>query len=456
MLNISPYSVRPNINSAKFPSLTFAESVKNSSRFIYTILLIMIIFLASLWLPWTQNIRSSGFISTKNPYDRPQSIQSLIDGQIKEWKVKEGDIVEVGDTILVISEAKDEYLDPELLKQTKKQIDAKQNSIVSDASKIKNINKQIIAFENNLEAKLNANQLKLDQVNLKIQTDSLIIEASKVKLQNSQAQIARLQTMYDQGLKPLKELEGKTFELNESRAKLRETENKLQILISEKSMLMNEFDIIRNEFSDKIAKLNAEKNTVQSKQFKTEADIGKLSSSFNMYKVRSQATIITSPIKGTITKAVKSGIGEYIKAGEDLVTIVPSAYDLAVEMYVAPRDMPLLQIGQSVRLLFDGWPAIVFSGWPSKSIGTFEGEIFAMDNYISEENGKYRILITPTSLDPWPEEIRIGGGANALILLNDVKIYYELWRRLNGFPADFYKSEKQKDVKLKAPLKSVK
>ena len=119
-------------------------------------------------------------------------------------------------------------------------------------------------------------------------------------------------------------------------------------------------------------------------------------------------------------------------------------------------DMPLLKLGQRVRVQFDGWPAIVFSGWPNSSYGTFGGEIFAINNDISE-NGKYRILIAPDQDEmEWPNEVRVGGGANTITLLNDVKVGYELWRQLNGFPADYYKNEKSNSVKVKAPLKKVK
>ena len=144
-----------------------------------------------------------------------------------------------------------------------------------------------------------------------------------------------------------------------------------------------------------------------------------------------------------------------IKAGDAIVNIIPKKYNLAVETYINPMDMPLLAIGQKVRVQFDGWPAIVFSGWPNSSYGTFGGEIFAINNDISK-NGKYRILIAQDPNDsPWPSEVRVGGGANTLTLLNDVSVGYELWRQLNGFPADYYKDAKSKNIKTKAPLRKV-
>jgi hypothetical protein len=39
----------------------------------------------------------------------------------------------------------------------------------------------------------------------------------------------------------------------------------------------------------------------------------------------------------------------------------------------------------------------------------------------------------------------MGGGANGISLLKNVPIYYELWRNINGFPPDYYKSSTNKE-----------
>jgi hypothetical protein len=133
------------------------------------------------------------------------------------------------------------------------------------------------------------------------------------------------------------------------------------------------------------------------------------------------------------------GIGETVKEGASLLSFMPEKYEFAVEIYVDPIDLPLVNKGEHVRLQFDGWPAIVFSGWPGASYGTYGGEVYAIDQFISE-NGKYRVLVKPDEKDhPWPSELRVGGGTKAMLLLNDVPIYYELWRQMNGFPPEFYK-----------------
>ena len=139
-----------------------------------------------------------------------------------------------------------------------------------------------------------------------------------------------------------------------------------------------------------------------------------------------------------MTKLVRSGIGEIIKEGEELLTVMPEKYDLAVEFYVEPMNYPLLNKGEHVRLQFDGWPAIVFGGWPDASFGTFGGTILAIDNF-SSSNGLYRVIAVPDKKTrKWPKGLRVGGGVKTFTMLKNVPVWYEIWRNLNGFPAEFY------------------
>ena len=135
MLNISG-----NIKT-KIHSLEKYSTVNNLSNRPHYKILNRIIFGVSilgmiiLFLPWTQNISGSGAVTTLKPNQRPQSIQSVIAGKLEKWYVQEGDFVNKGDTILFISEIKEEYLDPNLVQNTKNQVDAKQLSVDSYGSK---------------------------------------------------------------------------------------------------------------------------------------------------------------------------------------------------------------------------------------------------------------------------------------------------------------------------------
>jgi hypothetical protein len=80
----------------------------------------------------------------------------------------------------------------------------------------------------------------------------------------------------------------------------------------------------------------------------------------------------------------------------------------------------MVKEGQKVSFIFDGFPAILFSGWPKASVGIFRGQILFIEKSI-QENGKYRILVTPdNSSKAWPQMLAIGTGASAVALLNEI------------------------------------
>jgi hypothetical protein len=97
-------------------------------------------------------------------------------------------------------------------------------------------------------------------------------------------------------------------------------------------------------------------------------------------------------------------------------------------------DVPLIQKNREVRIQFEGWPAIQFSGWPNVAVGTFGGTVSVID-LVDSKNGEYRLLVTPkTDDEPWPEQLRIGSGVFGWVMLDNVPVWYEIWRQLNAFP----------------------
>ncbi len=413
------------------------------------IIYVSIIGFVILFLPWTQNISGSGAVTTLKPDQRPQTIHSAIAGRIEKWYVKEGDYVKKGDTILFISEIKEEYFDPNLVQNTKNQVDAKQIAVQSYGGKITSLTAQINAIENEKLFKLQQAQNKIRQSILKVKSDSMDLEAVKTQIKIANTQFNRAVTLNKEGLKPLTDVEEKRLKLQEVEAKIITQENKL---LASKNELINtkvEVNRIGAEYAEKSSKAQSDQFTALSSQYDTEAQVTKLQNQYVNYQIRNGMYYIKAPQNGYVNRAIQSGLGETIKEGTQIVSIMPSKYDIAVATFVSPTDLPLIHKGEKVRIWFDGWPTIVFSGWPNMSYGTFGGRIVAVENFISP-NGKFRVLIAPDKEeDPWPKQISIGSGAQTLALLDNVPIWFELWRTLNGFPPNYYqpKTELSKENK---------
>ena len=407
------------------------------------ILYVSLLGLAFLFLPWTQNISGSGSVTTLKPNQRPQTIQSAIAGRIEKWYVQEGDYVKKGDTILFISEIKEDYMDPNLVQNTQSQVNAKKMAGESYQFKVATLSTQISAIENERKLKLEQAKNKILQSILKVKSDSMDLEAVKTQIKIANTQFSRSVNLNKEGLKPLTDVEEKRLKLQEVEAKIITQENKL---LASKNELINakvEVNRISAEYAEKSSKARSDQYTALSNQYDTEAQINKLQNQYVNYQIRNGMYYIKAPQDGYVNRAIQSGLGETIKEGTQIVSIMPAKYDIAVETFVSPTDLPLIHKGEKVRIWFDGWPTVVFSGWPNMSIGTFGGKIVAIENFISP-NGKFRVLIAPDEKEEaWPKQISIGSGAQTLALLENVPIWFELWRTLNGFPPNYYQGEEK-------------
>ncbi|AMA48277.1 MULTISPECIES: HlyD family secretion protein [Flavobacterium] len=450
MLNITHNRIEKSVDLTKYKSTkVFAEN--KQYKIIKRIFVSTgILLLSFLFLPWTQNIKGGGYVTTLKPNQRPQEIQTTIAGRIEKWFVQEGDFVKKGDTIVYISEIKEDYLDPNLVQNTANQVRAKESAVVSYDQKVKVLEKQIGAIETEKKLKYKQAQNKLKQSYLKTKSDSIDLEVVKNQLKIARTQFNRSVNLHKEGLKPLTDVEEKRMKLQDLEAKNNTQENKY---IAAKNDVLNaqmELHRIQAEYAEKVAKASSDKQTALSSQYDTEAQVNKLKNQYTNYKIRNRLYYITAPQDGYVNRALQSGVGETIKEGTSIVSIMPANFEIAVETYIDPIDFPLVNKGEKVRVWFDGWPTIVFSGWPGVSYGTFGGVIVAKENFISD-NGKYRVLIAPNPKDKkWPHLLSIGAGAKTLALLNDVPIWFEIWRTLNGFPPNFYKVDnKSKEEKKK-------
>lgn len=404
-----------------------------------------IVITVILFLPWTQNIRARGMVTTLKQEQRPQEIPTIISGRVVKWHVKEGDFVSKGDTIIQIAEVKDDYLDPKLLERTKEQLTAKAQAVESYRSKTGTAAQQVEALKQGLDLKINDMNNKINQQVQKIRSDSMELLAAINDLNIKNDQFKRQKVMYDSGLVSLVQLEQRNQAFQESSAKKTSAEIKYNNARQEYFRLQIERNGEIQQYLEKISKAEGDRFQVISQIQTAEGEIAKLENQYSNYTIRNGLYTITAPQTGQIVRAKKAGIGEILKDGEMIVEIVPSDIDFAIEMFVRPVDLPLLARGQKVRLLFDGFPAIVFSGWPEASYGTFGGEVAAIENSISS-NGSYRVLIREDTADKaWPKQLMMGTGAQGIALLKDVPIWYELWRNINGFPPEYYRPQEDKD-----------
>ncbi|WP_018983348.1 efflux RND transporter periplasmic adaptor subunit [Salinimonas chungwhensis] len=300
------------------------------------VVVLVILVAALLWFtPWVQTAYGTGQVDSLDPAQRTQAISALVSGQIKQWHVNEGELVEQGQPIVTLID-----VDEELVSKLQAQLDAAQAVHAANQSAVANA-------RNNLN---------------------------------------RQQTLLEQGVASDKTVEAAQI--------------KLQELVA--------------------------------KAAKSQSDINKASVSLSRQRTQTKV----APSDGVVIKLKSGGPSTYVKAGEVLGEFIPEGVQRHVRVTVSGMDAPLIEVGRKARLQFEGWPVFQFSGWPEAAIGTFGGEVIYVEP-VADNIGNFNVWIAPDPEgQPWPQEqvVRFGSRVKAWVLLEEVRLGYELWRQLNNFP----------------------
>ena len=284
----------------------------------------------------------------------------------------------------------------------------------------------------------------------------------QIRLANQDILTARLQrdrveTLFEQGLKSKRDLELAVQKLVEEETKLQKLEGDIDVVSTDIEIANLEQAKTAADLAEKQQKVAESIAKARSVIAETEEKIKKLEGEASAIKVREELQKIVAPRNGQITKLKNVGPGHMIKEGDTLATLVPPQQSLGVELYVKGLDTPLVEVGRPVRLMFEGFPAVPFVGWPWASVGTFGGTVAVVDP-AGAEDGKegFRVWVLPDPNEPeWPptSRLRIGSKVNGWILLDDVPLYYEIWRQLNAFPARPALQKETQKIKIKPVLR---
>ena len=412
--------VERELSRLRLYSPAMLNSTHSHRAFFYWLLGLFLVALLALFLPWQQNIQGTGVVTALRPQDRPQTLPAAIDGQIQQWYVREGQFVRRGDLIARISEVKEEYLDPQVVRRTAEQRDAKAASNANKRLAADALGSQMAALERGLV-------LELEQTRNQIRQYEADVRAAQADSAFAENQLERRRAVFDSGLVSLNDFQATQLKFQKAAADL----------AAKRAGLANarvELSAVEAEYEKEIVKVQADRAKTLADANDGAAEVAKLDSKVASLEVRHRFYEIRAPQDGYVIQAQRAGLGETIKAGDPIVTVQPAEPQQAVELFVKANDVPLIRQGDAVRLQFDGWPALQFAGWPSVSVGTFGGRVAVLDR-VSSRDGQFRVLVTPDPGDePWPAQVRMGSGVYGWTMLREVPVWFEVWRQLNGFP----------------------
>jgi len=408
-------------NTPQLPALSLAGTARHTRLFSRVLMLAFAAFIIAIFfLPWRQFVSGSGRVIAFNPLDRRINVEAQVSGRVKHLHVVEGQRVRKGDLIVEIQDN-----DPNLLANLKAQREAIESRRYFALGRVESLIAQITQQELAKAQAIDAAEQR--------------VAGAKIAAETAQLNHARTHSLFEKGLASQREHELATLQRDSTSADLKSAEAALKRT--------------SNDFDATIAATHAQKGSAHGDAASAERDLSVIDVQIN----QTQRQIVEAPREGIVLQVAATD-GTYLRPGSLICVIIPETDSRFVEVWVDGNDMPLIHArrqengvvlpGSPVRLAFEGWPAVQMIGWPQLAIGTFGGEVVFVDA-TDDGMGRFRVVVGPAEdvvnrgdgQGPvkvgWPDKdrwLRQGVRANAWIMLDEVPLWFELWRQINGFP----------------------
>lgn len=400
-----------------------------------------IFFLALFLVPWQQSVSGEGRVVAFAPMERQQEVDAPIEGRVTKWYVREGSRVKPGDLLLELTDN-----DPAILERLRQERDSVAKRRDQTLARAQSIAARQRALEQSKTAGIRAAENRVKMAKERVKAAQQAQEAAAAAMETSKLNLDRQQKLVDQGLTSQRNLELAQLELVRMATENERALATLQAALGEEAALQADRFKVEADVMASIDDAHAQEAAALAEEANTAAELSRIE-----VRLARQSTMeLRAPVDGTVFRVTAGQGNQFVKTGEPLLTIVPDTTDRAVELWVDGNDMPLLAEGRHVRLQFEGWPAVQFTGWPSVAVGTFGGKVALIDS-TDDGAGRFRILVKPEVDEDWPTGVylRQGVRVNGWVLLQQVKLGYELWRRFNGFPPSVAPKEPGKEDKEK-------
>jgi len=387
---------------------------------------VALVTLALAVVPWQQSSTGTGRVIAYAPVERQQAVEAPVEGRVTTWHVREGDHVEAGDPVCELSDN-----DPDILSRLRQERDAQVARVAASAARRDSIDARVGSLGLSRDASVMAADQRVRMAKERTRGQERALEAAKQGLATSQLNLDRQRSLLEGGLTSRRSLELAELEQVRTRTEVERAEAAVRSAQIEESALTSDLGKVRNDVAASMDDARASRASV-------EADIAAANGELARIEVRlarQGAQAIKAPRAGVVLRVLARTGGEMVKPGDPLAILVPDATDRAVELWADGNDVPLMTPGRKVRVQFEGWPAVQFAGWPEAAIGTFAGTVAFVDAAADDGKGKFRVVVIPDEPWPAPRFLRQGTRVNGWIFLNRVRLGYEVWRQLNGFPA---------------------
>lgn len=311
-------------------------------------------------------INISGAITAKGTVvqiGENKAVQHPKGGPIKELLVEEGDIVNKGQTIIILDSVS---IDSKLARLTKQSFELsitldRLNAMIRGdktftidtkkyAEQIKNYPDIVDTEQSVFTAQTNLFKTNVDELKIRISGLEEEIQALKKQRSTSRKQLSIL----DESIEELEALYDRQL-ISKSRLTSSERD-RVTVLTQLESLKVTELQKQNalNEATQRIEKLTKEtKEKIWQQIEKTTEDLAKVQTEIPATQDDATRLEIKAPVSGRVHNLIVNNTNEVIKAGEPILEIVPNSDNFIIHAQVKPADIEQLHFGQETRIRFD-------------------------------------------------------------------------------------------------------
>ncbi len=387
---------------------------------------LLAVTVALLFAPWRQSVMGRGQTVAFAPVDRAQAVEAPVSARLHRVHVVEGQDVEAGE---ILFELRDN--DPDLLDRLERQVEAASRQLEAARLRLAVAEQRFEAIDLSQRAAVDAARTELDRARHLAEAARQERERLEAQVETARPNFERLEALRQEGLASQRAFELARMTYETAVAKLGTAEAKLEAARRDVEKAKARLAKVEAERTAKLESARGEVAKAEAEIAQYEAKIAALETKL----ARSSNLVVRAPVRGRVQRVLARTPGELVSAGTRLAELIPSTDRMAVELYLDGNDVPFVTPGRRVRLQFEGWPAVQLVGWPSVAVGTFPGVVAFVDAQ-DDGKGRFRVIVVPEDPEDWPSRRYLRQGVQVMgwVLLDQVTLGFELWRRLNDFP----------------------
>jgi adhesin transport system membrane fusion protein len=355
-----------------------SETEDKSIRFAGHLLLACIFVVLFSFITWShfavldQVTRGEGKVI---PSSQTQVIQSLDGGILSEMKVREGDVVEKGQVVVVINNTTAKYSLSEL----------QQRYYIASAA--------IARLKAEIAGKSDPDDIAFPADIMKEAPDKVAQERAQFVVRQSQLR-SQLGTLHDQAEQRRQDIQVINTKISSARAGLDVANQQLAILVpavaagaaSRVDLLkaQQEAQNYKSDMANAQASLPGARSALQEAQSKMDetvatfkadsagelakqqADLATVTESMNEAEAKVGRTELRSPVKGTVKEIKLRTIGGVIQPAQDIMEIVPIDDTLLIEAQIRPQDVGFIALNQKAKVKVTAYDYSIYGGLDAK------------------------------------------------------------------------------------------